>query len=106
MKKVQITFGNIKKVLIFAPRLNDTELIRKVESESWKKSSNNRQDWNWPTEGTSQEGKPERGQRRYIESVARHKKSSLKILGKRKNKFRKRKEEENFEIRVIELDNI
>jgi len=33
-KKVQITFGNIKKVLIFAPRLNDTELIRKVESES------------------------------------------------------------------------
>ena len=33
-------------------------------------------------------------------------KSSLKILGKRKNKFRKRKEEENFEIRVIELDNI
>jgi len=38
-------------------------------------------------EGTSQEGKPERGQRRYIERPwKRRTKSSLKILGKRKNK--------------------
>jgi len=40
-KKVQITFGSIKKVLIFAPRLNGTEFISKVRQAKRGKNSSN-----------------------------------------------------------------